>query len=274
MRSIRISDIQFQQKKGNKKNKKNNISGNDNKISDSNIGADSSVLVECGCYAKLHAIYITCIQCGRISCELEKDIIELNNECIFCKSKLVKGDSGDFISEGNNEDEEIAHYFQALERRDRLLEYAKNSTSRTRVIDEETDWFSEFENPWNTKDERLLALKMSKECAESAAKRKTMINIDIENKQITMDEGYNARNALHYAKLLEEFEQRREKKTDISTGKTETNVENVLSMLGQRLKFEEESKIEGSFKLPNKDTIINEFLPLSLNDPVWSDQDD
>ncbi|KAL3129173.1 hypothetical protein [Cryptosporidium hominis TU502] len=101
-----------------------------------------------------------------------------------------------------------------------------------------------------------------------------MINIDIENKQITMDEGYNARNALHYAKLLEEFEQRREKKTDISTGKTETNVENVLSMLGQRLKFEEESKIEGSFKLPNKDTIINEFLPLSLNDPVWSDQDD
>ncbi|KAK9173667.1 hypothetical protein cmbei_3003533 [Cryptosporidium meleagridis] len=273
MRSIRISDIQFQQKKGNKKNNKNNISGNDNVLSDSNVGADSSVLVECGCYAKLHAIYITCIHCGRISCELEKDIIELNNECIFCKSKLVKDESGEFIPEGNHGDEEIAHYFQALERRDRLLEYAKNSTSRTRVIDEETDWFSEFENPWNTKDERLLALKMSKECAENAAKRKTMINIDVENKQITMDEGYNTRNALHYAKLLEEFEHRREKKTDASSEKTETNIENVLNMLVRRLRFEEESKIEGSFKLPNNDTSIDEFLPLSVNDPVWSDDD-
>ncbi|KAH8583708.1 uncharacterized protein ELE39_001454 [Cryptosporidium sp. chipmunk genotype I] len=274
MRSIRISDIQFQRKKTNKKNKNNISSGNNISTSHLNSGAKPAVLEECGCYGKLHALYVTCIQCGRISCELEKELVELNNECIFCKSKLAKGEDGDFISVGSGEDEEIAHYFQALERRDKLLEYAKSSTNRTRVIDEETDWFSEFENPWNTKEERLLALNMSKECTENAAKRKTMINIDIENRQITMDEGYKTRSALHYAKLLEEFEQRRENKADTNSDKVDTNYEDVLSILGQKLRFEEESKFVGTFKLSNKDAQISEFLPLSVNDSVWSDQDD
>ncbi|OII74318.1 uncharacterized protein cubi_01162 [Cryptosporidium ubiquitum] len=267
MRSIRISDIQFQHKKVNKKNNKNNISlDNDNEISSSSVGAKAPVL-ECGCYGKLHALYITCIQCGRISCELEKELVESKKECIYCKSKLTKDEDGDRIPIGCGKDEEIAHYFQALERRDKLLEYAKNSTNRTRVIDEETDWFSEFENPWNTREERLLALKMSKESAENAAK-------NIENRQITMDEGHKARSQLHYAKLLEEFEQRRENKADTNSGETDTNVENLLSMLGQRLKFEDESKFEGIFGLPTKEVHNNEFLPLSLDDSVWSDQDD
>lgn len=66
MRSIRISDIQFQHKKVNKKNKNIVNSDNDNKFSNSNTGAKSPIL-ECGCYGKLHALYITCIQCGKLS---------------------------------------------------------------------------------------------------------------------------------------------------------------------------------------------------------------
>lgn len=97
-------------------------------------------------------------------------MLNLNSECIYCRSELSRGESEDKLPVGIYGDEEIAHYFQAVERRDKLLEYAKNSTNRTRVIDEETDWFSEFENPWNTREERLLALKMSKEYAENAAK--------------------------------------------------------------------------------------------------------
>lgn len=215
--------------------------------------------------------------------------MNLRGECLYCRSELSRDESGDQLPAGIYGDEEIAHYFQAVERRDKLLEYARNSANRTRVIDEEMDWFSEFENHWNTKEERLLALKMSKKCAENASKSrfsrvvllflcllsivgKTMINVDIESRQITIDEGYMARNALHYAKLLEEFEQRKEVKvTEANAGEVDTGVESLLNMLGQRLRFKDESKLEGNFSPAVIEDQKNEFLPLKLDDSVWSD---
>lgn len=102
-----------------------------------------------------------------------------------------------------------------------------------------------------------------------------MINIDVENKQITMDESYKSRSALHYAKLLEEFERRRENNSNTNYDETDKNIKNLLNMLGQRLKFEDESKLKCSFGLPSKEDFHNnDFLPLSANDSVWSDQDD
>ncbi|KAJ1612917.1 hypothetical protein OIY81_1105 [Cryptosporidium canis] len=273
MRSIRISQIQFQQKKGKKGKNKNADSAKDDNCNPTNLGAKTQ-LSECGCYGKLHAVYTTCIHCGRLACEQERELVESRRECIFCRSELSGGESGDRLPRGICGDEEIAHYYQALERRDRLLEYARSSASRTRVVDEETDWFSEFENPWNTREERLLALRMSKECAENAAKRKTMINVDIEKRQITIDEGYMARSAQHYAKLLEEFEQRREARPGSSSDKVDANVEEVLNVLGGRLKFRDEARLEGGSRPAVASDQSNEFLPLEVDDSVWSDLGD
>lgn len=100
-----------------------------------------------------------------------------------------------------------------------------------------------------------------------------MINVDIENRQITIDEGYMARNALHYAKLLEEFEQRKEvKAAEASADELDTEVESVLSMLGQRLRFKDETKLEGNFSnQPIMGNQTHEFLPLKVDESVWSD---
>ncbi|KAF7458723.1 Activating signal cointegrator 1 [Cryptosporidium felis] len=270
MVSFRISDVQIQHKKK-KKNKKNANSTNGEADLCEDVGAKKPVL-ECGCYGKLHALYDTCIDCGRISCENEKELLESKGKCLYCNSTLNLNEADEFRTRGYR-DEEIAHYLQAVDMRDRLLEFARNSTNRMRVIDEEMDWYSEFENPWNTREERDLALKMSKESCEAIEKRKTMINIDIENKQVTMDEGYKERSTLYYSKLLEEFEQGRGDTSNTTASEGDMNSSNILSMLEQKLKFRDHPKAQGNLgsKSPFKDK--SEFFPLSVEDKVWSDQD-
>lgn len=65
MRSVKISDIQFQQKKGKRNKNKNANSGNFVDNNDLKNGAKPPVC-ECGCFGKLHALHITCIQCGKL----------------------------------------------------------------------------------------------------------------------------------------------------------------------------------------------------------------
>ncbi|KAH8741435.1 hypothetical protein FG386_003282 [Cryptosporidium ryanae] len=249
MRTIRFSDIQIQNKKQPKRNA-NKTSNVGIKIPVENTAEEEETTI-CACFGKIHVLHATCIKCGRLICEKEKYFINKENKCLYCgfKISLAEINDNEREDECNNEknrkeddrilipksiisSEEVSHYIEAVQIRDRLIDYSRN-TNRMRVIDEELDWYSEYENQWNTKEERLFALKMSNEYIESMSKRKTMINIDIENGKVVMDDEFQARNSKYYSDKLDEFETRR-----IDEGRYGDNnkrLDNIVKILEEKL---------------------------------------
>ncbi|KAL1138591.1 hypothetical protein AAG570_008654 [Ranatra chinensis] len=97
----------------------------------------------CKCQASKHDLVNNCLSCGRIVCEQEGP-----GPCLFCKTPVT--DSGQPAKVYN---EKNASLDSAIELRDRLLEYDKTSERRTRVIDDENDYFSS-NSVWLSKDKR------------------------------------------------------------------------------------------------------------------------
>jgi hypothetical protein len=141
----------------------------------------------CDCQAQQHALVNNCISCGRVVCEQEGA-----GPCAFCGSlvcspadwEMVKSnssrgkklleklmnqkgqehsairtspDSQKDISISNKESLE-----KALEHRDKLLDFDRTSEKRTRVIDDEMDYFASDTNQWLSREERK-ALKSKEE---------------------------------------------------------------------------------------------------------------
>ncbi|XP_014239981.1 activating signal cointegrator 1 [Cimex lectularius] len=125
---------------------------------------DNVVLLQgrhlCNCQASKHSLINNCLKCGRIVCEQEGP-----GPCMFC-SKMVyrRGENS------NNNTLSDKSLEGALELRDRLLEYDKSSEQRTKVIDDESDYFStnsvwlpkEMREELKRKEEELQALKHSR----------------------------------------------------------------------------------------------------------------
>ncbi|KAK6589335.1 hypothetical protein RS030_213324 [Cryptosporidium xiaoi] len=130
------------------------------------------------------------LETGRLICEKEKDAFTNVSKCLYCGFEISLAEKNDdkeedehksvrnkkkddviLIPKNISSSEEVGHYIEAVEKRNRIINYAKNA-NRMRVIDEEVDWYSEYENQWNTKEERMFALKMSNEYIEKLSKSK------------------------------------------------------------------------------------------------------
>ncbi|KAI9330984.1 hypothetical protein BDR26DRAFT_824679 [Obelidium mucronatum] len=77
---------------------------------------------------------------------------------------------------------------KAEEQRERLLDYQRNSTARTRVFDtaSDFDFQSDVQNKWLTAEERAIALKNLKEQErlEEERKKSRVISIDLQNRRV------------------------------------------------------------------------------------------
>ncbi|KAJ3009908.1 UNVERIFIED_CONTAM: Activating signal cointegrator 1 [Siphonaria sp. JEL0065] len=77
---------------------------------------------------------------------------------------------------------------KAEEQRERLLDYQRNSTARTRVFDtaSDFDFQSDVQNKWLTAEERAIALKNMKEQErlEQERKKSRVISIDLQNRRV------------------------------------------------------------------------------------------
>lgn len=100
----------------------------------------------CDCQASQHKLINNCLGCGRIVCEQEG-----SGPCLFCgdivctneEMQLMKSDGkkGQNLLKSLKEKGGGESLKKALEQRDRLLEYERNSEKRTTVIDDELDYF-------------------------------------------------------------------------------------------------------------------------------------
>uniref|UniRef100_A0A023F9G0 Putative activating signal cointegrator 1-like protein n=1 Tax=Triatoma infestans TaxID=30076 RepID=A0A023F9G0_TRIIF len=117
----------------------------------------------CNCQASKHALVNNCLNCGRIVCEQEGV-----GPCSVCSTPVYR--RGDLQYKSNVTTNGDTSLEEALELRDRLLEYDKTSESRTKVIDDQSDYFStnsvwltkEQKEELKRKEEELLAIKHSR----------------------------------------------------------------------------------------------------------------
>ncbi|KAJ3390582.1 Activating signal cointegrator 1 [Entophlyctis sp. JEL0112] len=115
---------------------------------------------------------------------------KLNNGSSSTAAGAVFGDRGDeslFPSLMSEKDREALQ--KAEENMNRLLEYQRNSTARTRVHDtaSDFDFQSDSRNTWLSPEERLAALKKLKEQEqlEESRRKSRVISINLQNKTVT-----------------------------------------------------------------------------------------
>ncbi|EPY30243.1 hypothetical protein STCU_04164 [Strigomonas culicis] len=142
------------------KGKKRDMSLNEfQKKKDTATAALKAGLFECGCFATIHNLKGNCGNCGRIICEQESD-----DKCYFCgfeperciayEIAVQEGKISEAAQSQNKES-----YEAAIERRDRLLEYAENRAKRTTVIDDQSASLFAPQNAWISAEERREAEK-------------------------------------------------------------------------------------------------------------------
>ncbi len=98
----------------------------------------------CGCYGNKHDPLANCLHCGRISC-----VYEGYDYCAFCENLIVPGNA-------NANDSAQAH-------KNRLLEFDRTTAERTRIHDDQEDYFVTGTSMWSTVEEQESAKELEEE---------------------------------------------------------------------------------------------------------------
>ncbi|OII77400.1 hypothetical protein cand_008910 [Cryptosporidium andersoni] len=210
----------------------------------------------CGCYARLHNLYGNCTFCGRIVCELEsthqKKVI-----CLYCNKEVFK--TGHKYEIFHENDQSLAAYFEAVDRKDMLLRFVATSKRQTTIRDQDTDWYTEAVNPWSTEEERLYALNMSQIYDELFEKRKTLLNVDLCTGKLTLNEDYIRKGVEYFHEHLSNFVE------DSSLNLLESS-----ELVGKLTRFIERSAIE-DIKYFKTTSLVNNGGFYKVSDNIWSD---
>jgi len=130
----------------------------------------------CECQAAKHKLINNCTRCGRIVCAQEG-----SGPCFFCSELVCSKEEKEILSRQTKKSEQLLKKLtsdeqrskyktsktmeeekqeRAIANKNRLLEYDANCEKRTKVIDDENDYFNI--NKWLTKEQRQ-ALEKKKE---------------------------------------------------------------------------------------------------------------
>eukprot|EP00752_Nemacystus_decipiens_P007366 g6587.t1 len=154
--------------------------------------------VTCLCMGKTHDVVTNCTTCGKIACVKEGGF-----GCSFCGSALPvtgreprkidvtsgMGRGGGGVAKGNPTaaPQQSAALKAALERKDRLLLFDRTSASRTRVLDDQGDYFTSHN--WLSQGEREKGEAEEKARRDDAAsrrgaRRQVKMSIDIMGRRV------------------------------------------------------------------------------------------
>uniref|UniRef100_A0A8C5ALN7 Activating signal cointegrator 1 n=1 Tax=Gadus morhua TaxID=8049 RepID=A0A8C5ALN7_GADMO len=169
----------------------------------------------CECLAQKHNLINNCLSCGRIVCEQEG-----SGPCLFCGNLVCTRDEQEILQRDSNKSLKLrkklmgslhikqkssdrdylphqearmnAGLEKALQHKDKLLEYDKNSVRRTQVLDDESDYFATDSNQWLSPSEREKLRKQDEELRElrHASRKDRKITLDFAGRQV-LDEGEN-----------------------------------------------------------------------------------
>ncbi|XP_070827916.1 activating signal cointegrator 1 [Chaetodon trifascialis] len=173
----------------------------------------------CECLAQKHKLINNCISCGRIVCEQEG-----SGPCVFCGSLVCTKEEQEILQRDSNKSQKLRKKLmgdcgdrdylphqeaimktgleKAVQHKDKLLEYDRNSVRRTQVLDDESDYFATESNQWLSPSEREKLRKKEEELRElrHASRKDRKITLDFAGRQV-IDEGNNLNE--YYNKLDE-----------------------------------------------------------------------
>lgn len=173
----------------------------------------------CECLAQKHKLINNCISCGRIVCEQEG-----SGPCLFCGNLVCTNEEQEILQRDSNKSQKLrkklmgdcgerdylphqearmnAGLEKAVQHKEKLLEYDRNSVRRTQVLDDESDYFATESNQWLSPNEREKLRKKEEELREirHASRKDRKITLDFAGRQV-IDEGNNLKE--YYNKLDE-----------------------------------------------------------------------
>lgn len=172
----------------------------------------------CDCLAQKHKLINNCLSCGRIVCEQEG-----SGPCLFCGNLVCTREEQEILLRDSNKSQKLrkklmgdgereylprqearmkAGLEKALQHKDKLLEFDRNSVRRTQVLDDESDYFATDSNQWLSPGEREKLRKKEEELRElrHASRKDRRITLDFAGRQV-LDEGSNMND--YYSKLDE-----------------------------------------------------------------------
>ncbi|CAN6174305.1 unnamed protein product [Urochloa humidicola] len=137
----------------------------------------------CSCQARQHSLVSNCLSCGKIVCEQEGE-----GPCSFCGALVLKegstyaglSDVGLPLSEAEAAAEAYAK---------RLVDYDRNAAARTKVYDDQSDYFEMEGNSWLSSKEKSVLQKQQEEAEEAAAsqKGKVVVTFDLVGRKVILN---------------------------------------------------------------------------------------
>ncbi|XP_011143802.1 activating signal cointegrator 1 isoform X2 [Harpegnathos saltator] len=132
----------------------------------------------CNCEARRHSLVNNCLGCGKIVCAQEG-----SGPCFFCNELVCSPEQQTILQSKSKQADALYNKLMdqkmnkgledSLKQRDKLLEYDRNSARRTKVIDDQSDYYQSH-STWLSASERE---KLQKQETEALA-RKHMSRLD------------------------------------------------------------------------------------------------
>ncbi|KAL5201680.1 hypothetical protein ABZP36_036034 [Zizania latifolia] len=159
----------------------------------------------CSCQARQHKLVSNCLSCGKIVCEQEGE-----GPCSFCGALvLMEGSTYAGLSDVGVPLSETESAAEAYAKR--LVDYDRNSAARTKVYDDQSDYFEMEGNSWLSSKEKSDLKKQHEDSQEAAEKDKgkVVITFDLVGRKVVLnkDEATELESEHRILRPLEEKDQ-------------------------------------------------------------------
>jgi len=140
--------------------------------------------VPCTCQARRHKLVSNCLSCGKIVCEQEGE-----GPCRFCGA-LVLQEGSTYAGIEGTEVYDTEKESNAVAFAKRLVDYDRNSAPRTKIFDDQSDYYEMDGNTWLSKEEKDRLTKEKKEIEESreVQKNKLIVTFDLIGRKVVVNE--------------------------------------------------------------------------------------
>jgi len=159
----------------------------------------------CECQALKHKLINNCLSCGRVVCAQEG-----SGPCMFCNTLVCTKEEQEVLGRQSRKSEQLLlklagdsreqykdnsanekAYQKALDSKNMLLDFDKSCEKRTKVIDDESDYFNIDSNKWLTPEQRAALAKKSEQLQEerhNRSRRDIKLNFDFAGRKVVEDE--------------------------------------------------------------------------------------
>ncbi|XP_033226692.1 activating signal cointegrator 1 isoform X2 [Belonocnema kinseyi] len=150
----------------------------------------------CNCEAKQHALINNCLNCGNIVCSQQGA-----GPCLFCGDLVCSPEEQKILASNSKQADNLYNklmdkkpskgYEDSVKQLDRLLEFDRNSSQRTKVIDDESDYY-QSNSVWlsKTEKERLKKREDEIQAQKHRSRLDRKVALDFAGREVIDDDFY------------------------------------------------------------------------------------